>query len=142
MAVQQAIQACEFADDVVRVVPGKAAAGVDVDALGREPFNAAGEAKAAADAGKGAKAIAKQRPGAATRSEAFVVMRFAVMNEEADAPDSLEAVIEISRDFGAGIVLKEFGVGPLHAAFRDQLLGDFPRAAEAFEQKNGFGEFL
>jgi hypothetical protein len=45
-------------------------------------------------------------------------------------------------DFAAGIILEQFGVSPLHAAFGEQIFGGFPGAAEAFEQENGFGKFV
>ena len=74
--------------------------------------------------------------------EPVVVMGFAVMDIAADARTLAVGVIEIPGDFGAGIILEQFGIGPLHSAFGQQEFGRVPRSAKAFEQKNGFGKFL
>ena len=41
----------------------------------------------------------------------------------------------------AGGVLEDFGVGPVHAGFIEELFGDGGVAAESFEHKDGFGIF-
>ena len=64
------------------------------------------------------------------------------MNVSADARALAIGVIEILGDFAAGIILEQFGIGPLHPAFGQQIFRGFPRTAEAFEQKNGFGKFV
>ena len=65
MPGQQMIELRQFGQQVVRVAPGQAAAGVDIDFFRRQPFHAAGEAVTAADAGQRAQAVAHERPDAA-----------------------------------------------------------------------------
>ena len=72
----------------------------------------------------------------------LVVVRFGVMDVAADARALAVGVIEIPCDVFSGIILEQFGIGPLHSAFGQQIFRGFPRTAEAFEQKNGFGKFF
>ena len=69
-------------------------------------------------------------------------MRFAVMDITADTFVLAVGVIEIPRDITAGIILKKFGIRPLHPAFSQQRFSGFPCTAKPFEQKNRFGKFV
>ena len=125
MMREEMIQAGEFGAEIVGAAPVQAAAGVDVHLFGGEPFHAAGEAEAAAHAGERAEAVAQERPGTTTRGEAVVVVGFAVVNHDADIA-GLRAVIEITGNFRAGVILKQLGVRPLHAAFGEERFGGRP----------------
>src|SRR6266853_1233361 len=115
---------------------------MDFDLLRRQPFHAASKPEAAADAGQRREPVAQQRPGAPARGQSVVVMRLAVMDEQPDALALLEAVIEISRDVPARVILEQLGVGPVQTAFGEQGFGGFPGAAEALELENRLGMFL
>ena len=52
------------------------------------------------------------------------------------------AAVPATVNAAAGIILKQFRVGPLHSAGGEQIFGGFQSAAESFEEKNGFGKFL
>jgi threonine dehydrogenase-like Zn-dependent dehydrogenase len=54
------IEPREFGNDIVPAAPIQSGAVVDADFFGGQPFDAAGEAKAAADAGEGAEPVAQQ----------------------------------------------------------------------------------
>src|SRR4029077_19926518 len=112
------------------------------DLFGSEPFDAAGETETAIDTGKTAKPVAQERPGAAARGEALVIVGFTVMNQNADTLTLFEIVIEVTGDVPRRKVLEQFRVGPLHAALSEERFRGFPRAAEAFEQENRFGKFV
>ena len=122
---EEMIQAGEFGDEIVGAAPVQAAAGVDVHLFGGEPFHAAGEAEAAAHAGERAEAVAQERPRAAAFGEAVVVVGFAVVNHHADVA-GLRAVIEVAGDFRAGVILKQLGIRPLHAALGEERFGGRP----------------
>jgi len=64
------------------------------------------------------------------------------MNIAADSRALVIGVIQILGNLGAGIVLEQLGIRPLHAAFGEQSFRDFRIAAEAFEQKKSFREFF
>jgi hypothetical protein len=81
---EELVEGGEFGDDVAGAVPGEAGALVDDDFFLGEPFDAGGEAVAAADAGEGAEAVAEQGPVAAAGGEAFVVVGLAVVDVGAD----------------------------------------------------------
>ena len=142
MVGEQFIQLCEFGNDVIAAVPIQSGAAVDADFFGGQPFDTAGEAESAIGAGQRAKTISQQRPRTALFSEAVVVVRFGVMNVSADARTLAVGVIEVIGDLATGIILEKFRISPLHAAVGQQRFGGFPRAAQAFEQENGFGKFI
>ena len=142
MIAQEFIKFAQFGNDVFRAAPGESTAGVDVDLLRREPFHAAGETESAAHAGQGAETIAQERPGAAHLRETVVVVRLAVVNVEADAAALFESVVEVVVNLLPRMILEQFGVGPLHPALGEQILGGLPGTAKAFEQKDRFGKFL
>ncbi len=77
-----------------------------VDFLGSEPFNAASETEAAVDAGKGAKPVAQKGPRAATGGETIVVMRFAVVNQNANPRALLKSVIEVTGNLPSRVILE------------------------------------
>ena len=113
-----------------------------VDLLGGEPFHPAREAEATIRTGQRAQPVSQQRPGAALLRETIVVVRFAIMNIDTDAFTLLDCVVEIPRHLPAAVVLKQFGIGPLHPALSEQRLGGSPRPAESFEKKNRFRKFF
>ena len=98
MRGQEAVELGQLGDQVVRVAPGHAAAGMDIDFFRGEPLDAAGESEAAADAGEGAEAVAQERPGAPLGGQAVVVVRFAVVNVKADAGALAVAIIQVAGD--------------------------------------------
>ena len=98
MLRKEAAEAREFGDDIVRIAPGEAATGMDIDLLRREPFDSAGVTKSAAVAGERAKLISQERPGAALCRETLVVVCFAVMNQCSNGAAFDDAVIEIAAD--------------------------------------------
>src|SRR5258708_6087121 len=102
---QQTVELREFGDEVVWISPGQAAARVYVDPFGREPLNPARKTEAAAHARQRAKAVPQERPGTAAAGEALIVVRFAVMHEQANPLALLQAVIEITGHLEAGIIL-------------------------------------
>src|ERR1043166_6894880 len=134
MRAQQFIQLRQFLDEIRLIAPREAAARMNIDAFGCEPLDAARETKSAAHTRQRAETIAQQRPVAAFRGEANVVMRLAVMNVEAKPRALLQRVFEITRDFRAGIILEQLRRPPLHPASGEQLLCRNQRAAETFEQ--------
>ena len=142
VAGEQAVKLREFGNDVVRVVPREAGTAVDFDFFGGEPFDTPGETKTAARTGQRAKTVAQQRPHAPAGGKAVVVVGFAVMNVGANARTLAIGVVEVIGDLATGVILEKFGVSPLHSAVGEQIFGGFPRAAEAFEQEDGFGKFV
>ena len=126
MVGDETVQFPEFGDDVVGFVPVETGVAVDADFFRCQPFHAAGEAKAAAGTGQRAETVAQERPDAAFVGEPAVVVRFAVMDVAADAFILAVGVVEIPRDVFAGIILKQFGVSPLHAALGEQAFRGFP----------------
>src|SRR5215831_7663237 len=83
--------------------------------------------------------VAHERPGAATGGEAVVVVGFAVVNHDSDLLALAQAVIEVVGDVAAGVILKQLRIGPMHSAVCEESFGGFPRAAEAFAEKNRVG---
>ena len=142
MTGQEPIQLRQLADQVDCRTPRQTARRVNVDLLGREPFDTVGKSEAATHAGQRAKLIAQQRPLAPLRREAIVVVGFAVVDEQADAPTFFPGVIQIAVQFGGRKVLENLRVGPLQAAFGQPNCRVVPAAAQAFEQKDRFGKFI
>src|SRR5205085_9612625 len=142
MVPEQFVEAGQFGNDVFSGAPGEATAGMDVNALRSEPLNAASKTESARVAGKSAELVAQQAPGAAFFGEALVVVRFAVMNESADGFAFGVTVVQISSDLRATVILEQFRIGPLHAAFGEQSFGGVPWAAQAFEQKERVWKFV
>ena len=142
MRGQEAVEPGQFGDQVVRVVPGHAAAGMDIDSLLGEPLDTAGEPEAAGDGSEGAEAVAHEGPGAPLGGEAGVVVRFAVVNVKAEAGALAKGIIQAAGHIRTGVILEEFRVGPLHAAFGKERFGGFERAAQAFQEKDRVREFL
>ncbi len=117
MVGDEPVELREFGNDVVGAVPVQSGAAVDKDFFGRQPFDAAGEAEAAAWTRQRAEPVPQQRPRAAFFGEAVVVVRFGIVNIAAGAFALTVGVIEIPRDITTGIILEQLGVGPLHSAF-------------------------
>src|SRR5689334_20131778 len=67
-------------------------------------------------------------------------MSFAVVDVESGALALPVCVLQVGRDLRSGIVLKQLGIGPLHAAFGEQAFGRLPGTAQAFQEKDGFGK--
>src|SRR3984957_7399235 len=109
-----------------------------IDLLRSKPFDSASKPETAAHASQRAKAVPQQRPGATAGGEARVVVRFAVMDVEAQPLALAKTVIQQSRYVAAVVVLEQFRVGPLHPAFCQQCLGRLQRSAQAFEQEKRF----
>ena len=138
---EQLVQFGEFGDDVYVRAPVQTGAAVDVYFLFGQPLDAAREAVSAVDACERAEPVSEQRPVAAFFGQAIVVVRFAVMNEQADSAALLERMVEITGDLAAGEFLEQLRVGPLHAALGEACFGVVPAAAEALEQKNSVRKF-
>src|ERR1019366_10565492 len=117
MIGDELVELREFGNDFPGAAPMQPGAAVKADFFGGEPFGAAGEGESAAGTGQCAKTVSQQRPRAAFFSEAVVVVRFAVMDVAADAIALAVGIVEIPRDFFAGIILEQFGIGPLHSDF-------------------------
>ena len=104
----------EFGNDVFGGVPIQTGVAVNADFFRRQPFHAAGETEAAARTAQRAKTVAQQGPffirrrgvAATVRGEAGVVVRFGIVDVAADALVLAVGVIEIPRDFAAGIILE------------------------------------
>ena len=153
MRGQEVGEVAEFVDDVVRVSPVEAAGGMDVELFGGAPLDAVGVPESANDTGEGAEAVAVDRPTSAFRSErrmrtgaagreAGVVVGFAVVHERAVFVRCARGVLEIASEGLRTGVLEEFAVGPLHAAFREQGVGGFPRSPKTLEKEHGVRELL
>ena len=115
---------------------------MDLDSLGGEPFHPAGEAEAAAHAGQRAEPVPQQGPGAPESGETLVVVGFAVMDVEPHPVALAKTVIEVASHLRPGVILEQLGIGPLHAAFGEQVLRGLPRPSQTFEEKQGFGILL
>ena len=79
---------------------------MDADFFGGEPFYAAGEAECATGTCQCAKAVSQERPSAALSGEAAVVVGFGIMDVGANARTLAVCIVEIPRDFLAGIILE------------------------------------
>ena len=115
---------------------------MNIDSFRRQPLHAAGEPEPAAGAGQRAQAVAHERPGAPAGGQALVVVRFAVVDVEAEPGALAMGVIQVAGHVGAAVILEKFRVGPLHAAFGEERFGGLPRAAQSFQEKNRLREFL
>ena len=133
---EQLVQLGEFGDDVFVRAPVQTGAAVDVYFLFGQPLDAAREAVSAVDAGERAEPVSEQRPVTAFFGPATPVVRFTVMNEQADSAALLERMVEITGDLASGEFLEQLRVGPLHAALGAACVGVGPAAAPSLEQKN------
>ena len=142
MFCQQFVQLSQFGNEVFFVAPRQAAAAVDQDSFGGEPFDAAGEPKRAVCAGESAEPVTQQRPRAPFFRQSVVVVGFAVVRQQADPPALFVRMVQIAGDLPAGDFLEQFGIGPLHPAFRQQSFRFVPTPAQALEQKERLRKFL
>ena len=142
MVGQQPVQTKQFVDDMVFALPIQPGAAVNRNLFGGQPFDPASKTVTTVDAGKSAQPVTQQRPGFSLRRQPGIVVGFAIVDVESQTLALQQGVIQIPGHLPARIILKQFGIGPLHAALGQQPLGRFPRTAQSFEQKNSIRKFL
>ena len=122
--------------------PVKGGIFMHVDPFAGEPFHAVGESECAVGRGQSGQRGAHFRIFVRGCGQPEIVMRFRVMDHEAVPRALLPGIIQISFDLPAGVILEQFGIRPVHIGIIEQFRGHRRIAAETFQQKDRFREFL
>ena len=139
---QQGVEFADEFDKVRRSAPGESARFMNVDFLFCEPFDAVRESECAVDGSERGECGAHPCVIFGDGGQTGVVVSLRVVNHETVSVGFAPRVVQVSFDLLFGIVLEQFGIGPVHVGVIEQTGGDRRIAAEPLKQEDDVGKLF
>ena len=142
MGQQKRIQFSDVVDQIRFRSPGKTAGFVHVDFFFGKPFHAVGETERPVHGSERGERSPHPRIILRDGGKTRVVVCFRIVHHQPVAEGFFPRIVQIAFDLFLGVVLKQFGIRPVHICIVEQARGDGRIAAEPFQQKDDVGKFF